>query len=176
MTLEVKMTRLSSARIRIAGALVLGALALSTSVHAAFPRLIMFSGGPLKSPLVMTDWYAVAAFMQSLPAPGPIQESVLSGRPFMQVTLFWGPSWKAYMDEGRPISILKPDQGNAHGRFYPATTSSPAVFLHTDAPNLFDTPVAVPTGVSAFSSGYFLDANSIRLLERAGVPVLTGSR
>ena len=167
---EVTMIGRRIVRIRVAAVAFLVALALGTSVYAAFPRLIMFSGGSLKSPVVMTDWPAIAAFLQSLPEPNTIPEATLSGRPFMQVTMFWGPQWKAYMDEGKPVSELRPEQGNEHGRFYPATATSPAVLVLTGAPNNFDTPRAVPAGLSAFTRGHVLDANSLRLLALAGGP------
>jgi hypothetical protein len=162
--------------VRIAVVAFLAVLALTTSVHAAFPRLIMFSGGSLRSPLVMTDWPALAAFLQGLPEPLSIPEEALSGRPFLQVTMFWGPQWKAYMDEGKSVSALRPEQGNEHGRFYPATANASAVLLLTGAPNYFDTPRPVPVELQAFSKGHVLDANSLRLLERAGVPVSTVAR
>jgi len=157
-------------RVRLAAVALVAVLALGTPVFAAFPRLVMFSGGSLKSPVVVTDWQAIATFLQSMPAPTAIPEATLSGRPFFQVTMFWGPQWKAHMDEGKPVSALRPEQGNEHGRFYPATVTSAAVLVLTGAPNTFDSPRPVPTDATAFTTGHILDANSLRLLERAGGP------
>lgn len=170
------MARPIAAYARLAGVAGLVAIALGTSVHAAFPRLIMFSGGALKTPMVMTDWPASSAFLQSLQESRSIPEQTLSGRPFLHVTMFWGPQWKKYMDEGRPVSALRPEEGNEHGRFYPATASEPAVLLLTGAPRQFDRASPVPGDTGAFSRGHVLDARSLGMLERAGIPVSTGAR
>jgi hypothetical protein len=74
------------------------------------------------------------------------------------------------------VSALRPEEGNEHGRFYPATASEPAVLLLTGAPRQFDRASPVPGDIGAFSRGHVLDARSLGMLERAGIPVSTGAR
>jgi len=66
------------------------------------------------------------------PTPESIDEVVNSkatvargeveGRPFLDLALFWGSNGR-----GQPISSLRPEDADQHGRFYPATDDESAV-------------------------------------------------
>jgi hypothetical protein len=46
----------------------------------------------------------------------------VEGRPFLDLALFWGSNGR-----GQPISSLRPEDADQHGRFYPATDDHSAV-------------------------------------------------
>ena len=97
-----------------------------TSLGAAGPRLILISGGGLERPIVLSDWQENMSFLQQLTTPQGPEPRQLAARPFLNVSLFWGPQWDEYLRDGRPLSELRPEQANQHGRFYPAVSGAAA--------------------------------------------------
>jgi hypothetical protein len=75
----------------------------------------------------------------------------LKGRPHFRLAFFWGPEWAQYVDSGKPLTALRPEQGNQQGRFYPAVGSQGPVLTLDDSPS--------PT--------------TVRRLDQAGVSVLS---
>jgi hypothetical protein len=152
-------------------AVVCVSLVWGASLHAAFPRLVMVSGGALKASVVMTDWELTATMLQNLGSPKPIPVAQLEGRPFLQVSMFWGPQWKQFMDEGRPVASLRHEDGNEFGRLYPAVGDQPAVLILTGAPRNFGGTTAPPTQLSGYLHAHVLTAIPAGILKRAGIPV-----
>lgn len=152
-------------------AVVCASIVWGTSVDAAFPRLVMVSGGTLTSPVVLTDWAETAELMKHLGPSKPLAVEQLEGRPFLQVSLFWGPRWKQFMDDGRPIAELRHQDANEFGRLYPAVGNRPAVLVLTGAPRAFDANVAPPTTLDGFRNARELTPVSIGILNRAGIRV-----
>jgi hypothetical protein len=152
-------------------AVVCASVVWGTSLHAAFPRLVMVSGGALTAPVVLTDWAETAEMLQHLGPSRPVAGTQLEGRPFLQVSMFWGPQWKQFMDEGRPVASLRHEQANEFGRLYPATGSRPAVLILSGAPRHFDGAATPPASLSDYRHAHELTTIPIAILKRAGIPV-----
>ena len=116
---------------RRAGALVAVALLAVVSnalpARAAAPRLLMVSGAPLASPILLSDWDELGT-LTGLLSSGPAAPSdPLGGRPSLRLAMFWDAGiWEPYVREGR-LGSLRPEQANQFGRFYPAVGGRPAL-------------------------------------------------
>jgi hypothetical protein len=152
-------------------AVVCASLLWGASLHAAFPRLIMVSGGALKAPVVMTDWDVTAKMLQNLGASKSVPVVQLEGRTFLHVSMFWGPQWLKFMDEGRPVTSLRHEQGNEFGRLYPAVGNQPAMLILSGAPSHFDGAGTPPATLNDYRYAYELTAIPLGILTRAGIPV-----
>jgi hypothetical protein len=152
-------------------ALVCASLVWGASLHAAFPRLVMVSGGALKAPVVMTDWDVTVELLRNLGASKPIPVAQLEGRPFLHVSMFWGPQWLKFMDDRRAVTSLRHEHGNEFGRLYPAVGNQPAVLILSGAPRHFDGALTPPTSLSDYRHAHELTAIPIGILKRAGIPV-----
>lgn len=119
---------------------------------AAVPRIVMVYGPPLEQPVVMTDWPENGWVVSGQELPTTALDT-LEGRPFLEVVLFWGPAWDEYVRVGKPIGTLRPEQGNAVGRLYPAMGQAPAI--------------CVCAGLAVRRLG----PEALAYLERQGVPV-----
>ncbi len=95
------------------------------AAEAAALRSILVYGGGLPSPLILSDWNANADVL--LGDPIFLWPGELDGRPYLDLALFWGPEWNAYLARGEPIETLRPEQANQHGRFYPLAGDSPPI-------------------------------------------------
>ena len=164
--MNVTIRRVTGVCVVVCASLVWGA-----SLHAAFPRLIMVSGGALKSPVVMTDWDLTAKMLQNLGASKSVPVAQLEGRPFLQVSMFWGPQWKQFMDDGRAVASLRPEQANEFGRLYPAVGNQPAMLILSGAPSHFDGARTPPATLNDYRYAYELTAIPVGILTRAGIPV-----
>ena len=152
-------------------AVVCASLVWGTSLHAAFPRLVMVSGGALTTPVVLTDWAETASMLQNLGSQKPVPVGQLEDRPFLQVSMFWAPQWKQFMEDGRPVASLRHEHGNEFGRLYPAIGSQPAVLILSGAPRHFDGAATPPASLADYRDAYELTAIPIGILKRAGIPV-----
>ena len=84
---------------------------------AAAPRLLMIYGGPLAKPVILDNWAENGSvFGDEMPT---IKPADLEGRPYLKLALFGGPRWRDYVDAGKPLDALRPEDANQHGRFYP---------------------------------------------------------
>jgi hypothetical protein len=148
-----------NARIRI---ILLLLVVLTTSVSAAFPRLLMVHGTPLEKPVVIENALDVVKIFDGTGDGTDVQS--LAGRPYLELTLFWGAEWNRYMDEGKPTSALKPEDvtpfGNIpiRGRFYPACINAAA-------------QISVSEAQSQGTTGIWkVSAEGLKVLENLGVP------
>jgi len=89
-------------------------------VEAAAPRLILVYGPPLAQPVVLDDWQENLTLMVAATEDAGLPADKLRGRPYFRLAFFWGQEWAAYVDAGKPVGALRPEQGNQAGRFYPA--------------------------------------------------------
>ena len=97
---------------------------------AAAPRLIMVYGSPLTKPVILSNWRENLEFMSSITQESSVTPEELRRRPYVKLALFWGPEWAQYVEEGKPIDRLRPEQANQQGRFYPAVgRAGPVVTL-----------------------------------------------
>lgn len=136
--------------------LVVAALVASPAVAAA-PRFMMVYGPPLSEPVVLRDWQENLTVMVKMKRTN-LDPGELEGRPYLKMALFWGPRWVEYVEEGRPLDALRPEQANQRARFYPATGDEPAL---------------ISLGSSRFGPGSIrrVDPEALAVLARRGVPV-----
>lgn len=147
---------------------VVAALTFALTAEAAFPRLLMIHGSPLPRPLVVDNPFDVAKVFEGVREPA--DDRNLQGRPYFELTLFWGEVWNRYMEEGKPVSALKPEDVTPfanipiHGRFYPACLGAPAVITLTEGQSK-----------TIHSITRISDAG-LKILDIAGVPVKAGCK
>src|SRR5689334_2520114 len=111
-------------------ALLFAETIFATTSSAAGPRLIMFYGGPLQKPVILADWQENLLFVAATHDEAKVTSRALEGRPYIKVAMFWGPEWEHYVEEGRPLDKIRPDQANQHSRFYPAVDGHLSVFVY----------------------------------------------
>ena len=120
--------------IRFAMTFVL-ALLVWIPAQAAFPSIIMLYGEPLERPLFITQYIEGIEFLFAGYDKGQspiVTVADLKDRPFLKVAIFWGGGWyKKYVVDGEPLSTLRPEDANQHGRLYLPTATEPAVALKT---------------------------------------------
>jgi len=133
---------------KVAVAVSLVALLCVTRLEAAAPRLLMVYGASLQKPVLLSDWGEIFKMFTSTPAETDVN---LNDRPFFELALFWGPDWNAYVNDGKPLDMLLPEDANQKGRFYPAFGDNPAV-------------------ISAGATLKRIPPESVRFLERYGIP------
>jgi len=86
----------------------------------------MFDGKLLR-PVVISSWSEIARFQSAVLQSPDAAARLVRQRPSLRISLFWGPVWNDYVEKGRPLSALRPEQADQHGRFYPAWRGKPAV-------------------------------------------------
>src|SRR5687767_9415290 len=158
---------------RLTMSLIVIVLIMTIPLVAAAPRIIMFSGPRLDRPVVLTDWQANMDLVQALEQTTYVGADQLKDRPYLTVSFFWGPRWNAFINEGRPLSDLRPEEAGHHGRFYPAAGDVPAVLLQTHPSS---TPSGVPKSVEEFGKGGALPARTVAMLKERGIPVASARR
>jgi hypothetical protein len=135
-------------------ALLVGASAAA----AAAPRIVILSGGPLQHQIVVSDWRAIFAVTQATVAARAAAPAQAAHRPWIRVSMFWGPGWNDYLRQGKDPKALRPSQSDQTGRFYPAYRGRPAL---VDLAWSGRWPRHVPPA-------------ALSLLKRFGVPVVVG--
>jgi hypothetical protein len=128
------MTILGRARSRrTRGARAVGVVALAlvqaSTLNAAAPRLALVSGALLERPVLIQDWDDTMRIMAGINNRASAPSDALTGRPYYELALFWGMEWVQYVNDGRPVTALKPEQANQHARFYPAVGMAPALVV-----------------------------------------------
>ena len=119
-------------RAAVIGGLFVAALSLARPGAVAAPDLIMFHGGTLSAPVILTDWDQNMALLNELAGKvSSIKPEALQGRPSISVAMFWGYEWREYVTQ-RKLGTLTPEQGNQHATLYPATQTAPACLLLKD--------------------------------------------
>lgn len=109
-------------------------LSAALPVEAAAPRLILVYGPPLAQPVVLDDWQENLTLMVAATEDAGLSADKLRGRPYFRLAFFWGQEWAAYVDAGKPLSALRPEQGNQAGRFYPAIGDAGPVLTFDSIP------------------------------------------
>jgi hypothetical protein len=89
-------------------------------VEGVAPWFLLFHGNALGKRVIMSDWQENQKLMLSIRDEATVKEGSLQGRPFIEMSYFWGPDWAHYVADGNSPDALGPEQGNQHGRFYPA--------------------------------------------------------
>jgi hypothetical protein len=94
--------------------------------------LILVSGFDLARPILIGEWDDTMRVMAGINRRATAPSGELTGRPYYRLALFWGLDWVKYLESGRPLTSLKPEQANQHGRFYPAVGLAPALVVFDD--------------------------------------------
>ena len=160
---------------------LLAVLAAHTTTEAAAPRLVMVYGTLLPKPIVIDDWQGIGDKLYwgqglvskdgkivDLRHTNDFEPSDLKDRPYLDLALFWGSEWVRYVEDGKPLDRLKPDDAErslpgpaSRGRFYPACgDGAPAISLYT----------------GIHPAGYTfkrLSPEALKLLTEFGVPIRT---
>jgi hypothetical protein len=111
-------------------ALAVGVLVLGSAqrVQAIGPSVLMFYGGKLQTPVLVTG--AEANLFGDLLTPSKVAPADIAGRTYLKVAVFWGTQANP-TGLGVKLSDLKPEMAWQHGKYYPATGSKPAVLIVT---------------------------------------------
>ena len=152
---------------RLATALLITAtlLIVTSPLQALGPTVMMFYGGSLQKPVLVTG--ADAAAFGDLLRPATVSVNDLGNRPYVSVALFWGPENNPALN-GKPMAELTPQMAWQHGRLYFATTSQPAVLLVTQLTKNTQ-PVPAPTAGASFSQGGPIPDAATAVLKRLGI-------
>ncbi|MGI8551544.1 MAG: hypothetical protein ACR2PL_12295 [Dehalococcoidia bacterium] len=112
---------------------VFAAVSFSRPAAAAAPRLLMVYGAPLPAPIILDDWRENLDVMLAMTEPSSITPVQLSGRPSLELALFWGEGWDQELKQGP----LRPEQATQRGRYFPAVgDADPVVILGFPSPPL----------------------------------------
>ena len=103
-------------------------LALAQRVDAIGPSVLMFYGGKLAAPVLVTG--ADANLFGDLLTPSKVSAKETEGRAYLKVAVFWGTQANP-TGLGIALKDLKPEMAWQHGKYYPATASKPAVLVVT---------------------------------------------
>jgi hypothetical protein len=125
----------------------------ATTVSAAAPHIMLLQGSLLDRPVVMADWQENHTIMRSLREEAAVKDEELAARPYLDVSLFWGPKWLDYKTQGGSVETLSHEQANQKARLYLARGDSP--------------PLLVFQGKAPRSVG----PEGVRVLIQHGIPV-----
>ena len=143
--------------------LVVFLVLFGTTADAAYPRLLMVYGKSLAKPIVVENALDVVKVIEH--ATDDASVSGLEDRPYLELALFWGNEWNRYMDEGKPVNQLRPedvtpfDNIPIRGKFYPNCNGSPAQIALTEV-----------NGTRTHSM-WRVSPAGLKILEDLGVPV-----
>ncbi len=146
--------------------LCLAAVSVRTA-QGAWPRLLMVHGGSLEKAIVVHDWDGIREIFH----PASVEDSEPVVRPSLELTLFWGPKWNQYVEEGEPLEKLKPEDAKmdiivpTKGRFYPSCGDSAAIFA------LSTFKFGPDRDVSKVVQVWQVSAAGLAVFERFDVPV-----
>lgn len=127
----------------------------STPVSAISPSAVMVYGETVARPVLLRPvapadfqafellWWHAGRY----DSPTPIDQSLREGlknRPYVNLAIFWG---RYDADE------FKPESASQHGRFYPATSSEPAVVV-TTVPDMQKKSNPMPSELGKFAAAW----------------------
>ena len=95
----------------------------------AAPGVIVFSGGPLRTVVALSDWAENQRLMMAVTTPTAIPETVLARRPTVNLAMFWGGEWSRYASSPESLAILTRTREAQAGAYYPAWHRQPAVWV-----------------------------------------------
>jgi len=123
------------ARLGLAAAVVVVAVALAAPAHAAAPNYILVSGRGLQQPVLLDDWSENLELLVAIDRGPRAKRAALRGlarRPRFDLAEFW--NWNFLP------APTDPREATQHGVFYPAHGRKPAIFKvmvgGTQAPRL----------------------------------------
>lgn len=158
---------------------LLALLVSMTRTEAVAPRLVMVYGNPLPKPIVIDanteklferqGLVSIDGKIVDLSHTNDFAPDDMKNRPYLTLALFWGSEWVRYVQEGKPLDQLRPEDAErttptpaSRGKFYPACGDRSAA-------------ISLYTGISP--AGYTfkrLPDDALKVLEGFGVPIRTG--
>jgi hypothetical protein len=126
----------------------------------AAPQIMIFNGGPLRKRVVLDDIRENMLILTPPQYRGMAVNnlaSTLAHRPFIGVSLFWGPQWRPMVGNDSALEHLSDAKANQRGKLYPARA-------HDDA-------ILVLDGTLESASAVRLDSAALAILSRHGVPI-----
>jgi hypothetical protein len=149
-------------------------LAVSASLSAMSPTVIMFYGSPLAHPVYLVvrgggDMDADAVYWGADTAA--VRPEQLGDRPFIRMAFFWDVGERPITDA--TLAGLDPVNANQHGRLYLPTDHARASAVATALPRVLEGRMAlqpIPNDAAAFRYGNWLGPADIARLQAAGIP------
>ena len=86
----------------------------------AAPSVIVFTGKPLKSPVVLTDWSENLSLMLGLERPAVVANDELRDRPRLEIAMYWGDAWNRFAATPESLALLPRVHQPQSGQYYPA--------------------------------------------------------
>jgi hypothetical protein len=126
----------------------------------AAPQIMIFSGGPMRKRVVMDDLRENMSILGPPQYRGTAANTLvraLADRPFIRVSLFWGPQWRPLVGSDSALEHLNETKADQRGKLYPARAHDDAIFVLDDT---FGSASAVR-----------LDSAALAILSRHGVPI-----
>lgn len=94
----------------------------------AAPGVIVFSGGPLTNPIVLSDWAENQRLMMAA-VPAMVSDSELAHRAKIDVAMYWGGEWSRFAVSPDSRALLRRMREAQPGAYYPAAHLRPAVWI-----------------------------------------------
>ena len=143
----------------VAGLTLLALEARTTPASAAAPRVMLVYGPPLAKPAILHNWAENMQLMFAVGEDATATAGELKRRTFLSVALFWGMPWVQYVQHGKPLAALRPEQANQCARFYPTYGHGRPLWVFASIPGPYTSLIrrVSPTGIA--------------ILARHGVPV-----
>jgi hypothetical protein len=124
----------------------------------AAPGVIVFTGKPLASRIVLNDWAENQRLMTGLTRRTVVPNALLRGRPQIEIAMYWGGQWSQFATTPESLALLTRIQRPQPGRYYPASHGKPAVWVFG------------PSGEMSGSTRIVSD-EAAAILRRHGLPV-----
>ncbi len=145
-------------------ALVVGPILLTLAtgvapVVAAGPRVLMVYGPPLAKPIILHHWGENMQLMGAAVDAATVTRAKLKGRPYLHMALFWGSTWVQYVNQGKPLAALRPEQANQCTQFYPAYGTASPLMVFDSIPGSYTSLI------------HRVRPEGIAILARHGIPV-----
>lgn len=96
-----------------------------TPARLAAPEIILFYGRALPRQIAIATWQENQLILldgarrRNVDAPNHRASVTLDQRPYLEVALFWGSSWRELAHNSAALARLRPSQANQTGRYYP---------------------------------------------------------
>lgn len=106
-------------------------LCVAGSVFGAAPHVIIIQGKGLSQPVILDDWNENVELLGSFADNEIVKSEELVGRPYLEISMFWGPKWLEFVRSGQSLNNLRTQDANQQGRLYLTTgNQEPAISLN----------------------------------------------
>jgi len=102
------------------------------SVSGAPPHVIIINGKPLAQPVILADWNENVELLGSFVDNQIVKSEDLVGRPYLDLSMFWGSKWLEFVQSGQSLNSLRTQDANQRGRLYLATGNQDAAISLND--------------------------------------------